>query len=318
MSVRGGIGSKTPRGITSFVIAWACVAVCVTSCTPPSNPTGAEPNDGAITVASFDFTESDILAEIYAQALEGAGYPIRRAFGVGPREILQPALEKGLVELVPEYAGTALEFATLGKVEASPDAVATRDRLANALEGRGLTVLASSRAQDSNAVVVTAGTAARYDLRTISDLARVPRRLVLGGPRECPQRPLCMLGLHERYGLRFSRFVPLDASGPFTAAALAAGQVDVAVLFSTDGDLAGDRFVALQDDRSLQPAENVTPIVRTSVVSRYGDGLVQVVNRVSSALTTEDLARLNLMVETNTKSPHRAAADWLRMNGFVQ
>src|SRR4051812_24632535 len=123
--------------------------------------------DNAITVGSFDFAESDVLAEIYSQALEGGGYRVKRAFDLGPREFVAPALARGLVELVPEYAGTALEFASLGSRRSTADITTTKARLVQALQARGVTALTPAPAQDANTFVVTRATASRDGLRTL-------------------------------------------------------------------------------------------------------------------------------------------------------
>jgi osmoprotectant transport system substrate-binding protein len=139
---------------------------------------------------------------------------------------------------------------------------------------------------------VTTATAIRYDLHQLSDLATIAGELRFGGPPECPTRALCLLGLQERYGLRFGDVVTtLDASGPITQAALRAGGVDVALMFSTDPALA--EFIELIDDRQLQPAENVTPLVRREVVERWGPSVVDVIDGVSAQLDTVGLRRLN-------------------------
>ena len=127
----------------------------------------------------------------------------------------------GLVQLVPEYAGSALQFFSLGRLSATPDAAAANKALAASVAGRGLVAARPAPAQDANAIVVTAATAARYRLRSIADLARVAPRLMFGGPPECPGRAYCLRGLKRVYGLRFKAFTPLDAGGPLTLQALA-------------------------------------------------------------------------------------------------
>jgi osmoprotectant transport system substrate-binding protein len=274
--------------------------------------------DDAITIASFDFPESRLLSEIYAQALESKGFRMKRAFGIGPRELVEPALEEGLVEFVPEYLGSALQFVTRGAGRASSFIETEHQTLVEALGGRGISVLESAPAQDANAVAVSATTAARFGLKSISDLAPVAGQLVLGGPPECPSRPLCLPGLEKTYGLRFDKFVGLDASGPYTVAELSAGLVDVAVLFTTDWQISARGFVVLEDDRRLQPAENVTPILRSDIVKAYGDRLVEAVNAVSAKLTTVGLRELNSLVGQRSGTVAQVAAAWLRSKGLVQ
>jgi osmoprotectant transport system substrate-binding protein len=272
--------------------------------------------DDAVTVASFNFPESELLAEIYGQALQAAGFDVRFEIGLGPREFVQPALARGLVELVPEYAGSALQFVNLNEGDATGDVAATGVALADALRDRRLVALAPAPAQNPNAIVVTGTLAARYTLDEISDLETVDSRLTFGGPPECPDRPFCLAGLKSTYGLDFADFFALDAGGPLTLQALTGGHVDVALLFTTDPLIAAEELVVLADDRGLQPADNVTPVVRREVVERWGDPFVGTVDEVSSRLTTDGLRSLNARV---VDGEHRArvAADWLRAEGLA-
>jgi osmoprotectant transport system substrate-binding protein len=296
------------------LVVTCCALLASAGCSSPA-PAAAHPQiDDAITVGAFNFDESRLLAEVYAQALEGAGFRVVRVFDLGTRELVEPALERGLVELVPEYGGSLLAFLT-GRPSSSDEAVVHRS-LVQALAPRGITVLDASPAQDRNIVVVTAETAARWDLRTTSDLRPIAGQLSLGGPPECPDRPLCLPGLRQTYGLSFRRFVPLDESGPVTAGALVAGQVEAAVMFSSDGTIRENGLVALRDDRALQPAENVTPVVRTAVLDRFGPGVARVVDAVSAAMTTEILRGLNEAVSIHRRSASAVAAAWLASRGL--
>jgi osmoprotectant transport system substrate-binding protein len=271
--------------------------------------------DAAITVASFDFPESDLLAEIYAQALQAGGFDTRLARRLGPRELVQPALASGLVEFVPEYSGTALEFLSLGAVEPTPDAGVTRAALRRTMDADRIVALEPAPAQDANAVVVTRELADRYDLDQVSDLEAVAPGLTIGGPPECPSRPFCLEGLERVYGLEFESFLPLDAGGPLTHQALTRGHVDVAILFTTDPEIDTPALVVLDDDRRLQPAENVVPLVRAEVVERWGDDLVELVDGVSARLATEDLRALNAQVAAGD-SPGAVAERWLDGEGL--
>ena len=245
-----------------------------------------------------------------------AGFPVKWALGVGPRELVEPALERNLVELVPEYQGTALEFLDGGSGLATSDAAATHAQLVSAFAARGITVLDPAPAQDANGMVVTEATARHHALKKVSDLIPFGPQLRLGGPPECPHRPLCLPGLAAAYGLTFASFVPEDESGPATAQALLSGAIDVAVMFTTNGDIPGRHLVLLSDDRGLQPAENVTPVVRSETVRRFGQTFVTLVNSVSARLTTIDLGELNLRVSQG-QSPETVAADWLRQHGLA-
>jgi osmoprotectant transport system substrate-binding protein len=179
--------------------------------------------------------------------------------------VVAPALAGGLIEFLPEYTGTALRFSSLGDVEPADDLATAAAQLAAALADADVTVLEPAPAEDANAFVVTRETAARLGLERLSDLAPVAADLVFGGPAACPSRPLCLAGLRRVYGIRFADVVELDAGGPMTKQALRSNAVDVALLFTSDPALGDGRYVALDDDRALQPAENIVPLVRSEL-----------------------------------------------------
>jgi osmoprotectant transport system substrate-binding protein len=296
----------------------ACLALAVVCCAcacgsgPADHAEGAGQDGAVITVGSFDFPESVLLAGIYADALTTQGFPVRVLPNLGARELVDPALMSGLVQVVPEYSGSALEFVSLGRQSATSDAAATGRALAGWVAGRGLVAGRPSAAQDANVIVVTAATAARYGLRSVAGLARVAPRLAFGGPPECPERVYCLLGLKQVYGLRFRVFIPLDAGGPLTLQALEAGNIGVALLFSTDPAITADHLVVLADDRGLQPAESIVPLVRRSVAVRYGPRLLAVLNTVSARLTTSSLRALDAQVQLRGDDPRLVAENWLR------
>ena len=304
------------------VLIAACIGLAATlsACTSSSGgqvSSAAGLHGAVITVGSFDFPESVLLAEIYGQALAAAKFPVRILPNVGPREVVDPALVDGLVQLVPEYAGSALEFFSLGRLSATSNAATANKALAASVAGRGLVAARPAPAQDGNAIVVTAATAARYRLRSIADLARVAPRLMFGGPPECPGRAYCLPGLKRVYGLRFKAFTPLDAGGPLTLQALEAGYIGAALLFTTDPDIPARHLAVLADDRGLQPAENITPLLRRNVIARYGPHLAAVLNKVSALLDTGTLRVLDARVELAGQNPRLVAASWLRAHGLI-
>ena len=311
-----GFSLVRARWPSAFAAAVAAALLLGCGSQPTSDGDRGALGDDAITVASFDFPESELLAQVYGQALRAAGYDVRFEIGLGPREFVQPALEHGLVELVPEYAGSALQFVTLGDSQPTADVEATTTALDSALDERGLEALEPAAAQDANAVVVTRTLADRYDLDAIGDLRSVAADLTFGGPPGCPDRPFCLGGLDAVYGLEFARFVPLDVGGPLTHQALVRGHVDVGLLFTTDPGIAADDLVVLADDMALQPAENVTPVVHHAVVDRWGAPVVDVVDAVSARLTTAGLLALNAQVAAGDETP-TVAADWLRTEGLT-
>jgi osmoprotectant transport system substrate-binding protein len=310
LAARQPIAHVLPVLIVAALLAGACGR---------GGPAGSTTalDDKAITIASFNFPESVLLAEIYAQALEAEGYAVKRQLGLGARELVEPSLQRGLVEFVPEYAGSALAFLTGGEGVATSNEDATHARLKEVFAERGIAVLAPAPAQDQNGFAVSRDTADRYGLRTISELAPIASELAFGGPPECQERPLCLGGLEELYGLEFGAFQPLDAGGPVSVTALRSGKVDVALLFTTDAALDLNDFVLLYDDLGLQPAENVTPVVRAEVVQAHGDDFVRLVDSVSALLMTEALRELNVRVAEG-ETPKDVAAAWLAEHGLSE
>lgn len=301
-----------PRRSSALVVV---LALALTACVGAGVPADQARGDDAITVASFNFPESVLLAEIYARAIEGAGYRVEREVALGPRELVMPALLEGLVEFVPEYSGSGLQFLA-GDGSTSPEHELTHERFAARLGALGVTALDASPAEDQNGFAVTPETAQRYGLRTLSDLAAVSAQLVFGGPPECLRRPFCIPGLERVYGIGFRDiFSNLDVGGPRTVSALAEGTVDVALLFTSDGAIDLNDFVLLEDDRRLQPAENVTPVIRQDVLDHFGPSLRETVNAVSALLTTSELRTLNAEVARGA-APEGIAARWLAANGL--
>ena len=276
---------------------------------------GSGGGGGPITVGSTDFSEQLIVAEMYRGALEAAGIEADDSYNLGAREIVEPALEEGEIDLYPEYVGTALEFLNGGAGEATSDTDATTEKLREAFAEKDIEVLEPAEAQDKNAIVVTAELAEEQGLTTISDLADAAPELVFGGPPECPERPLCLQGLEGTYGLDFKEFRALDAGGPLTVAALEDGEIDVALMFSTQGIIADKGWVTLEDDQGLQPAENIVPVIRSEALT---DEVAEVLNAVSAKLTTEEMTELNRRVDVDKEDPEDVAQEWLADNGFTE
>ena len=249
------------RGQLAAALALCAAFAGLTACqsTPRSGTSGRDAKR-PIVIASFNFTESQILAELYSGALERAGIPVRRELNLGPRELVDPALAQGLIDVVPEYLGTALRFVDPGS-RAGTGTVAEDAALSRALARWQVEALTPSRAQDQNGLALVASRARALGARTTSDLRR-HAGLVLGGPPECPTRQFCLRGLEDVYGLHFRDFVPL-ADEAQTKIALQQGVIDVGVMFTTDANFADPSLVVLEDDRHLQPADNIVPVVST-------------------------------------------------------
>jgi osmoprotectant transport system substrate-binding protein len=256
-----------------------------------------------------------LLANLYAKALDEAGYKTTVRANLGAREIVFPALEKGEIDLVPEYLGNALAYVAKDAAKPGDDVDATVTKLKDALTPKQLTLLTPSDATDGDIIAVTRATADKHKLGKISDLAAVAKDLTLGGPPECPTRITCGLGLDQVYGLKFKGFKALDTGGPITKAALEKGDVDVARLFSSDPAIKEKNFVVLDDDKFIQPAGNVAPVVRTEIVD---DDITAVLDKVSSTLTTDDLIDMNKRIDVDKEDPDKVAQEYLVEKGIIK
>ena len=305
-----------PRLAAAPFLVLLLVALLAAGCQRgQSRPPPEDPERPTIQLASFDFPESEILGELYGQALRQHGFPVELVVQLGAREVVAPALEQGKVDMVPEYLGSALNFLNDRDRVATADAGLTHARLEQAFAPRGVSVLAFAPAQDRNGFVVTGDLARRNGLEEISDLAPMAGRLAFGGPPECPQRPLCLKGLQDLYGLRFARFEAMP-SRAVTAAALDSGEIDVGMIETTDPNLIEADLVQLADDRNLQPADNVVPVVRREVLDAYGPPMVTLLNAVSAKLTTAELTKLNRQVAEGRPAADAVAA-WLRAHTII-
>lgn len=296
-----------------FGIGFIAAALLITGC--------SSGGDEKITVGAFNFTESQILAELYAGVLAEAGYEVSILQSTN-REVLEPALEAGEVQVVPEYVGTLTEF--LNRATNGPDAapVASGDLQATWEAGQelaeplGITLLDPSPAADQNAFAVTAAFADANGLRTLSDAAAFSREqgLRLGGPPECPERPFCQPGLEGTYGIVVSEFTPLDAGGPLTKQALEQGAIDIGLVFSSDGGVAALDLRVLEDDLKLQQVDNIVPAVLTSALT---PAIADALNGLSAVMTTDDLIAMNKAVDIDRQTPAQVAQAFLASKGLI-
>lgn len=302
------------RRFSVLALAAAAAAVLIAGCAQ-----GAAGGKPTVRVGSTNFSEQVVLAELYSQVLEASGYPIERRFNLGSREIVAPALETGQIDMYPEYMATYVTYLNAGDTtKASPDPVLTYRNLLDTLRGKNMTVLDYAPAANANGFVVTKARSDRDNLKKVSDLTRFNDQLVMGGPPECPQRPFCKIGLENTYGVRLKEFKPLDVGGPLTVAALEGNQIDLALLFTTDAVIQAKNFVLLEDDKRLQLAENVAPVVRNDLLDRALADFKPLINGVTNRMTTEELMGLNRQVGIDRKDPKDAARDWLRAKQLVR
>lgn len=309
----------------SVLVAVLAVGALTTAVAAPqvtAQPAAPADRPAPVVVGAFDFTESRVLAELYAGALRAAGVPatVRQSTN---RERLAPALIAGRVDVVPEYLGTFTEYLNRRANGADAKTVASNRPAATLKAGRALArpvdlrLLTPSKAEDVNAFAVTRAFSTATGVTTLSQLAAWSQAnsLRLGGPEECPTRPFCQVGLERVYGLTVGSFVPLDAGGPLTRQALADGTIDVGVVFSSDAGVAEQDLIVLVDDRRLQNVDTIVPAIRTSVASR---AVVRALDRVSAALTTAELTQLNRAVEFEREEPRDVARAYLVREGIIR
>lgn len=303
----------------SFRVAIALlVAVLVASACGGSSTGGAKPT---VKVGSTNFYEQGILGELYAQILENSGYTVERKFNLGNREIVQPALESGQIDVDAEYLATLLSFVDKS-AKASTDPKETAKLLQTALSAKKLTVLDPAAATDQNGFVVTKDTQSKYNLKKLSDIAsgNAQGQLILGGPAECPspQRPFCKPGLEQTYGIKFKDFKPLDAGGPLTVAALDGKQIDIGLLFTSDPTIVAKGFVLLEDDKHLQLSDNIAPVVRDDLLAKDDGTIKKLLNSISAKLSQDELNGMNKQVSVDKKDPKDVAKDWLKKQGLIK
>jgi osmoprotectant transport system substrate-binding protein len=289
--------------------------VCLLAACSNSDPLGAEIRSlKSIVVGSADFPESQIVAEIYAQALQVNGFDVGRRMGIGSRETYIPALKDHSVDLVPEYIGNLLQYFEPNSTATMLDAVELE--LYKRLPG-DLSILTPSPASDTDTVTVTGSTAAAWHLKTIGDLAAHSPDVKFGAPSDFLARPSGLPGLKQKYGLTISpgNYVAIeDGGGAVTARALVEGKVNAANIFSTSPLIPQDHLVVLEDPEHNFLAGNIVPLVNSQ---KKSDHLNDVLDAVSAKLTSAELATLNAAVAGNSGvDPGQVARNWLRDNGF--
>jgi len=290
------------------------LALITTACGSTGGTSSAKET---ITIASFNFSESIILAHIYGDALKNKGYTINYKDKLGNREIVEPSLENGLIDLYAGYAATDLNFADKRQgaaLEAGTDAAANVAKLNARLSSKGVKALDPSPAVDQNAFAVTKAEADQYHLTKLSDLTpSIASQWKLGGPPECPQRPFCAPGLQSVYGLTFKAFKSLDTGGPLTFAALKQGAINIGLVFSSDGGITANNFVVLDDDKHLQQADNIVPLIRTDVLNSE---ITTILNAIDAKLNTPDLTAMNKSADVDKQDPTDLANTWVKDHGF--
>ncbi|MFB8139731.1 ABC transporter substrate-binding protein [Streptomyces parvus] len=322
--------SRTSR-IAGAVIGMVALAGSLAACGGDSleqekSGSGSSAGDGGkkgtLVVGSASFTESKVLAELYAQVLGDAGYSTSITT-VKNRELYEPSLEKGEIDVVPEYAATLAEFLNAkvngaDKAQADPvasgDVEATVSALKQLAEPLGLTVLPAGKAVDQNAFAVSKEFADKNSLKTLSDLGKSKLKVKIAAGDECEVRPFCAPGLKKTYGIDVTGIDPKGVGTPVSKQAVRDGKVQLVLTTTTDAVL--DGLVFLEDDKKLQNADNVLPVLNAKDA---GDPeIADALGKITAALTTEDLAELNRKVDAERAKPADVAKEYLESKNLIK
>ena len=302
---------RTMMTMATIAASTLALAACGSAESVGGNASTESSENGQTTlvVGSQDYYSNEIIAEAYAQALEGAGFAVDRQMRIGQREVYMPELEAGSIDVFPEYTGNLLQY--LDQNASARTSQEVYDALATALP-MGLRALDQSPATDQDSYVVTSTFAAEHSVTSIGDLAGAGP-LVLGGNSELETRPYGPMGLAQTYGVTVS-FTPIeDSGGPLTIKALKDGDIQLANIYSSDPALAEGTLTVLEDPDGLFLASHVVPLAS----SRVNDDAAAVINRVSGALTSTDLVEMNRASTVEQKSASQIAHDWLISEGLL-
>lgn len=270
-----------------------------------------------ITLGSKNFTEQQVLGEVYAQSLEAAGYTVKREFSLGDEKTALKALEGKQIDAYPEYTGTALgSFFDVAGDKVPKDPTAAYELVKTNFVKQGITALPPTPFTSSNEVAVTQETAKKYNLTNISDLSKVAGELNIYGSPECRSRLDCLKGLQDVYGLKFKKFTPVDVA--LRHEVLTSGKADVSIVFTTDPQIARDKFVLLKDDKDMFPPYNSTLLVRDDVIQKAGADFAKTIELVNTKLDDQVVQELNAKKDLDKETPEAAAKSYLTQFGFVQ
>jgi glycine betaine/choline ABC-type transport system substrate-binding protein len=270
-----------------------------------------------VTIGSKNFTEEFILGQIYAQALEAAGYTVKTQLNLGSEQIAFRAVKSGQVDAYPEYTGTALtSFFKKKATDVPRDEQQAYQEAKASFAKSNLTALPPTPFTDSNGVGMLKSKAQKLGITKLSDLTTKGSTLTLYGPPECSQRPDCLLGLQDVYKIKFKKFVPIDPS--LRHKVLDSGQADTAIVFTTDGQLAQGKELLLQDDKHMFPPYNITLVFRNAALSKLGPDAQKTIELVQKGLTTQAMQELNSRVDIDKQTPAKVAKDYLTESGYLQ
>ncbi|MEX0709884.1 MAG: glycine betaine ABC transporter substrate-binding protein [Chloroflexota bacterium] len=310
------------RRYRTLALGAASLVLVVSACTPggsEGSPSGSEAAETpTISVGSAGFYEAAVVGEMYALALEAAGYTVERHLEIGERPAVHSAFVADEVNLIPEYLG-GLAGQGLGIEELSPDPQTAWDNMQEALTAKGWVSFDFSPGTDADGFAVRQETADEFSLETMSDLAAVADQLVWGVAEGCPTNPVCGIGLNEVYGIDLSTIEveSLPACSPDIATALNDSAIDVAQVCTTQPEIASMNLVLLVDDLQLQPAQNMVPVASKALADAVGADFAETLNAITAKLTTAALTELGVAISINHEEIADVARQFLEDNGLL-
>jgi osmoprotectant transport system substrate-binding protein len=320
--------SRTPARAFSVAVVATVLGITAAACggssggstSSGSGSTGSG-SKGSLTIGSAGFTESEVMASMYADLLAKAGYKTH-VTNVASTEIFESSLESGKIDVVPEYVATYADFLNTAMngpnapSVASPDLQKSLTELKSLAQKKGLSVLQPTKAVDQNAFAVSKKFAADHHLTTLSDLGKSGVPVTIAAGAECATRPFCQPGLEKTYGIKVKGIDKLGVDTIESKKAVASGKDQLALVLTTDATVADAGLVTLKDDKHLQNADYLVPIVNSATLSK-NPSIASILNKLAGVLTTDDLAQMNKKVDTERQKPADVAEAYLKDKGLI-
>ena len=312
------------RRYRTLALGAASLVLVMSACTPGGSGTESSPSESAaatkpdVSIGSQAFWEAAVVGEMYAQALESAGYPVERHLEIGERPAVHAAFDAGDINLIPEYLG-GLAGQGLGLAELPADPEAAWDNLQGPLDEKGWIIFEYSPGTDADGFAVRSETAAELGLATMSDLSGVADQLTWGIAEGCPDNPVCGPGLNEVYGIDLTQIdvVTLPPCSTDMATALNDEAIDVAQVCTTQPEIVSMNLVLLDDDKQLQPAQNMVPMATKELADAAPADFAEILNAIQAKLTTDVLTELGAAININQESIEDVARQFLEDQGLL-
>jgi osmoprotectant transport system substrate-binding protein len=308
--------------VTAMMVATACSNSTPSGSSSNSTSGGGGGDKGTVVISGQNFGEMQIMASMYQQVLQNAGYTVPTPKLVTTRDTYVPELKKGTVDVVPDYLAGMADFLNTSANGANAPVISTHSpqatlkKLKPLATDANITMLEPAKATDQNAFAVTTKFAKQNNLTTLSDLAALKKPIVLAAPPDCKGRSDCEGGLTKVYGLKITKIIPLDYDSAAAKDSVTKGESQLGEVATTDAALSQEGLTALKDDQGIQPAQNLIPAANSAFIKAHPD-VATVLNKLSATLTTADLAQMDMQVAVNRQQPADVAKSYLQSKGLL-